>query len=78
VADRAAYGFRLCTSRHPTEAEIARIVASYEEQLSAVRARAGVAARITGLDASNPGLDERAAWTLVANALLNLDETLTK
>jgi hypothetical protein len=78
VADRAAYGFRLCTSRRPTEAEIARIVASYEEQLSAVRARAGVAARITGLDASNPGLDERAAWTLVANALLNLDETLTK
>jgi hypothetical protein len=57
---------------------VARIVASYEEQLAAIRARPGAAARIAGVASSTADADERAAWTLVANALLNLDETLTK
>jgi Protein of unknown function (DUF1553) len=76
---RAAHGFRLCTSRRPTADETARIVASFEKQLAAIRAQPGAAARITKDEGGGGAdLDERAAWTLVANALLNLDETLTK
>jgi hypothetical protein len=33
---------------------------------------------ITGYAVAGVGAPEQAAWTLVANALLNLDETITK
>ncbi len=59
VPDRVTYGFRLAVSRKPTQAEIDKIVAFYNNQL-----------------ASNPS--EPAAWTMVANVLLNMDETITK
>jgi Protein of unknown function (DUF1553) len=107
---RAAYGFRLCTSRTPTGAELDRIVTSYEQQLAHFRSRPDAAAQVVGsapnagrpkglplqvvneglplqvvneglpLQAVDPAHDAavRAAWTMVANALLNLDETLTK
>ena len=74
----AAYGFRLTTARQPTPGELDRLVTSYERQLRAFRKRAANAARVTKLPADTPGLAERAAWTMVANALLNLDETVTK
>jgi hypothetical protein len=62
--------------------ETARIVRSYEAQLRHYRSRPGDAAKVlkdgpvSGKAASAQA--ERAAWTLVANALLNLDETVTK
>jgi hypothetical protein len=84
AADRAAYAFRLCTARRPKSPEIAPIVAFEEQQLArfrgnpdAARAVAGEArAGAGGAAKSDPA--ELAAWTMVANVLLNLDETLTK
>jgi hypothetical protein len=87
---RAAYGFRLAVTRTPTEDEIERIVASYTRQLERFRnepdaalrlasARSGQAAGVIAgyaVDGVDPA--EQAAWTLVANALLNLDEALTR
>jgi hypothetical protein len=74
----AAYMFRLCTSRQPTTAEIDRIVAAYQWQLGHYQSKRADAAKVLkeapSKDASQP---QRAAWTLVANALLNLDETVT-
>ncbi len=78
VSARAAYGFRRCTSRQPTPEETRRIVASYEKQLAAMQASPAAAARINAATDGGPNAPERAAWTLVANALLNLDETFTK
>ncbi len=82
---RAAYAFRLCTARQPTAAETDRIVLSYQHQLAHYRSHPADAARvllesapITTRDAAGETQPERAAWTLVANALLNLDETVTK
>jgi hypothetical protein len=74
----AAYGFRLATARWPTPRELDRLVTSYERQLAAFRKRPANAARVTTMPAETPQLAERAAWTMVANALLNLDETVTK
>ena len=79
---RADYMFRLCTSRMPTSAESHHIVASYERQLAHYRSKRADAAKVLrepraegrGTKDDQP---ERAAWTLVANALLNLDETVT-
>jgi len=77
---RAARGFRLCAARAPDAAELALLVelyrgerAEYAAHPEAAEALAGERARARGLDAL-----ELAAWSVVANALLNLDETLTK
>ena len=61
---RAAYGFRLCTSRTPTEGEIDRLLASFD--------------RLRRRHRGTPEAADAAAWTMLANALLNLDETITK
>jgi hypothetical protein len=75
------YGFRLCTSRRPTTNELTRLLALFEQQ----RERFGKdtkAAKALLKDENNSLSDqqtaEMAALTLVANVLLNLDETLTK
>ena len=75
---RAGYAFRLCTSRKPTAEETTRIVASYEKQLAAMRLNPDAAARIVRATGEPSDVADRAAWTLVANALLNLDETITR
>jgi hypothetical protein len=75
----AIAAFRRAVTRAPTRAELVRIAAAYDDQLARFRKDSAAAARaidgyaVTGIDAA-----EQAAWTLVANALLNLDETLTK
>ncbi|TAH34360.1 MAG: DUF1553 domain-containing protein [Planctomycetota bacterium] len=72
-AERAAYGFRLCVARAPQPEEVRILL----ELLGAQRRRyqadpQAAAALVAGAD---PDL---AAWTVVANVLLNLDETITK
>jgi hypothetical protein len=54
-------------------------VASYTGLLERFRKDPDAAARvINGSPLAGANAPEQAAWTLVANALLNLDETLTK
>ena len=66
-----AYGFRLCTLRRPSAAELQRL-----DQL-----RAQLRTRYTAIPTEAKklaGTAEAATWTMVANVLLNLDETITK
>jgi mono/diheme cytochrome c family protein len=80
--ERAAYGFRRCLARPPREAEIARLVALYEE----ARARYlqdPAKAKAMATDPLGPApegadLADLAAWTVVSNVLLNLDELFLK
>jgi len=76
---RATYAFRLAATRAPSAAEVARICASLEKELQRFRKDPAAAAK-TIQGRSVDGIDpaEQAAWTLVANALLNLDETFSK
>ena len=80
-AERAAYGFRLCTSRTPTTAERDLLMKLYAESLAKYQkdATAALAMAKNGGDVPK-GADaaELAAWTVVANVLLNMDETITK
>jgi hypothetical protein len=79
ATERVTYGFRLAVGRTPTREEIDRIVASHLAQLEGFRKDPGAAARaIKGHAVSGVDAAEQAAWTLVANALLNLDDALTK
>ena len=75
---RAAYAFRVATGRHPSDPEITRIEQSFKRQLSHYRSKPEDARRVLETDAAAKDEAEQAAWTLVANALLNLDEVLTK
>ena len=76
---RASYAFRLAATRSPSAVELERICASYEKQLQRFRKDPASAAK-TIKGHAMPGIDaaEQAAWTLVANALLSLDESLSK
>jgi hypothetical protein len=76
--NRATEAFRLVTGRHPSEREVDAIVGSYKRQLAHYRAKPAEAAKVMKAAAPAPQLAEQAAWTIVANALLNLDEVLTK
>jgi hypothetical protein len=80
--DRAALGFRLCTSRAPDAREqqlLANALAKMSEEYT--RDPEGATALLAGsLPAAHPELPraELAAATCVASMLLNLDETLNK
>lgn len=76
---RLAYGFRLCTARAPKSTELNSLVKLYQKELANYQRDANAARRTAGVaeDASQAA-PELAAFTLVSNVLLNLDETLTK
>ena len=81
-AERARYGFRLCLARPPQTAEADRLVALYQQTLAEYRKTpdAALAMATDPLGPLPPGMDaaELAAWTVVGNVLLNLDEFLAK
>ncbi|HEV2970060.1 MAG TPA: PSD1 and planctomycete cytochrome C domain-containing protein [Pirellulales bacterium] len=75
---RLVRGFRLCLARTPEPAESDRLLSLYNQELDRFRGDAKSAQSIGGkLDGAAPAA-ELAAWTVVANVLLNLDETLNK
>jgi hypothetical protein len=79
---KAAHGFRLCLARPPQEAELRRLVSVYETAKSRYAADPAAATSLAtdpigklpdGMEAS-----EVAAWTIVGNVLLNLDEVFNR
>jgi hypothetical protein len=81
-ASRARYALRLALAHPPQEAQVATLVALYDRELARYRADPEAAKKLVteplgplpaGMDAA-----EQAAWTVVANVLLNLDGVLTK
>ncbi|MBV8550568.1 MAG: DUF1553 domain-containing protein [Acidobacteriaceae bacterium] len=77
--DRATYAFRLVASRPPTKAELDPILSFYEQQLQEYNRDTQAAYRVIALKPdSATNAPELAAWTMVANVLLNMDETISK
>jgi hypothetical protein len=80
--ERAIHGFRLCVARTPTDAELEHLLRLYKESLAKYQQDAGAAKAMAKGSLSEPPKEldpaELAAWTVVANVLLNLDETITK
>jgi hypothetical protein len=80
--ERISFAFRLATARKPTEGEIAVLRRIFEAQVAEYRKDAKKALKL--LSAGEAKRDEKldaaelAAWTIVASAILNLDETVTK
>lgn len=70
--------FRRCTSRPPHDGEREAVVHFYEKQKARIAAGELDSAAIAGEKSPDQALADRAAWTLVARALLNLDEVISK
>ena len=80
--ERLVFAFECCLAREPHANEIRPLLRLYEESLTKFQSdeRAAKALVSIGLGApdAKDNLAECAAWTVVSNVLLNLDETLTK
>jgi hypothetical protein len=80
--ERIAFAFKLATARAPREKEVAVLRRVFEaerarfgkdEAAAEKLLKVGESARDAKLDAA-----ELAAWAMVANAILNLDEVVTR
>jgi hypothetical protein len=66
-------------ARSPDLPEVAELIRLFERERDHFRADREAATRLlAGLEARPAEVPELAAWTVVANVVLNLDETLTK
>jgi mono/diheme cytochrome c family protein len=89
--ERARYALRMATGRPATDEQVTALTSLYEAEIKHFKADAKAAGELSGGAASQaaaksqakndtPPLDvaEAAAWTVVANVLLNLDAVLTR
>ncbi|WLD14288.1 DUF1553 domain-containing protein [Planctellipticum variicoloris] len=80
--ERMRFAFRRCTSREPHPAELARLVRLHDETAAGFRDHPDLAMKMATepLGPSPAGVDvvDLAAWSVVGNVLLNLDEMLMK
>jgi hypothetical protein len=82
VDEQIAYGHRLVLSRRPDADVLDILVRGYREYLDTYEAQPEKAKDLVAVGASNSSIDfdasKLAAMLVVANVLLNLDETLSK
>jgi hypothetical protein len=80
--ERMVYAFRRCVTRPPSEAESARLLQFYETSLAKFQADPAAAMPLAtepiGPAPPSTNIPELAAWGVVGNVLLNLDEVLAR
>jgi hypothetical protein len=82
LEERIVYLFRRATARGPDARELAELVAVYRDNLATYSHDREAAKKLIAVGESKPDAtlnpSELAAWTMVANLVLNLDEVLNK
>jgi hypothetical protein len=82
TAEHARHGFRLCASRAPSSDELSGLLGLYAKTLERFQADPAkakdIATKPLGEAPKEFDVAELAAWTVVGNVLLNLDEMLMK
>src|SRR5262249_7565295 len=80
--ERIAYLFRLATARSPDARESAELLAVYQDHLANYTKNVEAAKKLISVGESKPdpqlNPSELAAWTMVSNLILNLDEVMNK
>ena len=81
-SERLAHGFLLATARKPTDAELKVLVRVFEKQRERFAQNKAAAEKLLAVGESkrvgNLDVVDHAAYTMAANLILNLDETITK
>ena len=80
VSERIRTAFQRCLTRPPTPAELAALESFWQNQRARFQSKTLDANAVAG-PANAPGeasVEDRAAWSALARALLNLDEMITK
>jgi hypothetical protein len=81
-ASRATFAFRTIVTRPPTDSELERLIKLHEQSRSAYakdeKAAIEMATKPLGDAPKEMDIRDLAAWTVVSNVILNLDETLAK
>ncbi len=82
LAAQITFAFRSCLGRNPQPAEVQRLVQLFVRELAYYNDAPGEALKMAASEIPPPtktaDLPLLAAWTVVSNVLLNLDETITK
>ena len=82
IEDKATHGFRRCLARQPNEAELTRLTNLYRKAHEVFQRDPDAAKKLAteplGPASEGSNLTELAAWTVVGNVLLNLDEMFLK
>jgi hypothetical protein len=82
VQSKAQFGFRACLTRPPSDAETKRLVDLFQTVRSELAGKPkevqSLAAEPLGLIPAGMDPTDLAAWTVVSNVLLNLDEMFAK
>ncbi|MCC6427144.1 MAG: DUF1553 domain-containing protein [Phycisphaerales bacterium] len=81
AALRAAHGFRLCVARQPSADEISDLMRLFDRTLVRFQASPNGIDKLIhqgGLDVAGLDTAELAAWVVIANVMLNLDETINR
>ncbi len=79
AAEKVRYAFRQCLARAASDDETARLVALYEKSRERFAAKPDDALKLAGEPRPNRAdVAKLAAWTTVANVILNLDEFLMR
>jgi mono/diheme cytochrome c family protein len=80
--DRLTYMFRLATSRSPGAADLAELAATFEDLTAHYAGKPDAARQLIAIGETKPDARfnpaELAAWTMIGNVVLNLDEVITK
>jgi mono/diheme cytochrome c family protein len=80
--DRIAFMFKLATARAPDARESAELLAAYKDHLANYTKNAEAAKKLIAVGESKPDPQlnptELAAWTMIGNLILNLDEVMNK
>jgi len=82
IPSRVRFGLRLCLARAPKEEQVKPLVELYQKELAHYRGNEADARKLAtdplGPLPTDVNAAEAAAWTSVANVLLNLDGVLAK
>ena len=79
ISQKIAYGFRLCTSRKPSDDELKQLAGFFDNELTRFEQNPALAETLVeSAWRGGSKVTEMAAWFFVANVLLNLDESITK
>jgi hypothetical protein len=82
VETRLLFAVRTCLGRTPSKQEVLTLEQAYARHLATFEANRVAASKLIHVGVSAPPVDadlcELAAWTVIGNTLLNLDETVTR